>query len=541
MNYEPPPRFRVRGWLDSETFRHLLEFSDYVGRQRDLSVFQLNYDKARREGYEAGDLIREIEGLGDLVPQDDLALVKEYLLKNYSVEVAIDGGKLLIKPSKVILKDYLSDFGGRDALRYSHALKAYVGPPYLYSDVVRFLKSKGLLVVDKVDLVNKAKLPRQLNFVGELRPYQQEALDKWLGNSGRGIVVLPTGAGKTVVGVAAMAKLGVKTLIVAYTKEQVKQWGDAVRKFTDGAGLVGLYYGDEKVQAPITITTYQTAFRRAREFSDKYALLIIDEAHHLPADKFKAIAISMAAPYRMGLSATAVREDGKHEEIFPLMGGIIYQKSASELIEQGYLAPFRIVRVYVKLTPEEQKAYEELRKKYLALAGGRTFDELLEMAKKGDPTAAEALRVRAQMQEIVQQSKSKIQKVVEIASEELKKGSKIIVFTQFRKQAEEIANLLHAFLIHGELDKDARLRALEGFKRAPSGVLVVTTVGDEGLDIPDANVGIYVSGTGSRRQFVQRLGRLLRPAPGKVATLYEVVASGTSELIQSRKRREALE
>jgi len=129
---------------------------------------------------------------------------------------------------------------------------------------------------------------------------------------------------------------------------------------------------------------------------------------------------------------------------------------------------------------------------------------------------------------------------VDLARQELEKGSKIIIFTQFKRQAEEIAEKLGAFLIHGDIDKDKRLRALEAFKRAKSGVLVVTSAGDEGLDIPDANVGILVSGTGSRRQFIQRLGRLLRPGPGKTAVLYEIVVSGTSEVAQSRRRREAL-
>jgi len=197
-------------------------------------------------------------------------------------------------------------------------------------------------------------------------------------------------------------------------------------------------------------------------------------------------------------------------------------------------------RIKVQLTPDEKRVYEELRKKYQLLARGRRFQELVEDAKKGDKDAVEALRIHAEMRNIVNYSEAKLRKVEELVKEELSKGCKIIVFTQYKGQAEEIARRVGGLLLHGDLSESERDRVLKAFKAARSGVLVVTTVGDEGLDIPDANVGILVSGTSSRRQFIQRLGRLLRPAPGKVAVLYEIVTSGTSEEYQARKRRELL-
>ena len=284
------------------------------------------------------------------------------------------------------------------------------------------------------------------------------------------------------------------------------------------------------------MTTYQTAYRSINRLSRLFKLVIFDEAHHLPADKFKALALGMPAPDRLGLSATMEREDGKHEEIFPLIGGIIYHTTPGELTRKGYLAPFVIKRVKVDLTREERRKYEDLRKRFLALSRGRTFDKLLEDASRGDESAIQALKIHADMRSIVQESKAKLDKVVEIAREELAKDSKIIVFTQYKKQAEEIAKRLGALLLHGDLPRQKREEALRRFKESSNGILVVTTVGDEGIDIPDANVGILVSGTGSRRQFIQRLGRLLRPGKDKKAVFYEVVAARTSEEYQSRKR-----
>jgi len=240
----------------------------------------------------------------------------------------------------------------------------------------------------------------------------------------------------------------------------------------------------------------------------------------------------------MGLSATPIREDGKHEELFPLLGGIVYYRSPAELAKMGYLAHYKIYTIKVRLTREEKKLFEDLRKQYRSLIGYSSFQEVLEAAKRGNEQAKKALRIHSQMRMLMARSKAKIDKAVEIAKRELSRGSKIIVFTQYVDQAKTISKALNAYLLTGEVPVDERKRVLRDFREATSGVLVVTTVGDEGLDIPDANVGIIVSGTGSRRQFIQRLGRLLRPKGGDVeARLYEIVLERTPEEAQARKRK----
>ncbi len=529
-------RFRIKGWLDNDTYGELLNFSNYLGRYQGTSIFEINEEKMRLNGYSPIDVIEKLRDLERNAFVEDIKAIENHFKENLSIKIDYDGKHILLS-SKVYLKQYLSDFYAKG--KYDSSKKSYIFEPYLYVDLKKYLMSRGFIIEDRTNIFLNSKLPRELSFNGILRDYQEEAVKKWSEN-GKGVIVLPTGSGKTIIAIRAIAKLGVNTLIVVYTKEHIKQWSNAIKKFTDAGSLVGEFYGEDKNIRPITVTTYQSAFRNVTIFSRKFKFLIFDEAHHLPAEKFKAIAIGMPSPFRMGLSAIAVREDGKENEIFPLIGGIVYQKSPGELSEKGYLAPYIIRRVRVDLNKEDMKKYDELKKQYIVFSKGRRFDEILEAAKRGDRNAINALRLKAQMQHIVQNSEAKINKVIEIAKNELSRGSKIIIFTQYKEQAETIANKLGAFLIHGGIEEKMRINALEGFKNAKSAILVITTVGDEGLDIPDANIGIFVSGTGSRRQFIQRLGRLLRPMPGKKSILYEIVASRTSEEAQSRKRRNAL-
>ncbi len=532
----PRIRIRVRGWLSDDEYRSIRLFARYLGRYDGFAVFEFDPVLASKNNLTPKDIIAIASSIESIV-DEDLEALKDLLEESVKVRIYFGEDGWLRVSSRVYLKDLLWKTG--ISLPYSREERAYRAPPYLYRRLVQLFQREGLVVDDEVGLLgSSAKLPRTITFKGELRPYQEEALQKWRENENLGIIALPTGAGKTVIAIAAIAELGVRTLVVVYTKEQVRQWIEAIRKFTDAGGLVGAYYGDEKRLAPITVTTYQTAYRKVSLFTRYFAFAVFDEAHHLPADKFRAIAIGLAAPYRMGLSATIEREDGKHEEIFPLLGGVVYYSTPGELIRQGYLATYKIVTRKVELEPDEKKKYEALRRRFMALSRGRTFNELLEAARRGDRDAIEALRVHKEMIRIIQYSKAKLREAERIIRDELRKGSKIIVFTQYRAQAEEIARRVQGLLLHGGIDKRRRQRVLEEFRRRPSGVLVVTTVGDEGLDIPDANVGVFLSGTGSPRQFIQRLGRLLRPKPGNnTAVLYEVVVAGTSEEYQSRKRR----
>ncbi len=533
-----PPKFKVRGWISSEDFRKLLSFSDYLGRESGYSIFVISKNKLLGKGLSPDEVLEVLEDVGGVYGEDLMRYVESLTTSQRGeATISFDGDRIWVKFSNFLgdlFKEKLSDL-----LHYDKSSKMFYTFPMNYPDLLRKLKELSFRVIDLTGFrMGEPLANASINFTGELRDYQREALDRWIRNSFKGIVALPTGSGKTVIGVAALAEKSVKSLIIVYTKEQMMQWKRAILNFTSAhESLIGLYYSKEKRIAPITLATYQTAYRYMNKLAPHYSLLIIDEVHHLPAEKFRYIASASPALYRLGLSATPYREDGGHTYLFPLMGDVIYYKSPSELAEKGYLARYKVITVKVDLTPEEKKEYLKLREQFRSYSGLRPFDEIVKAAKKGDYRAINALRVHSRMTQIFQKSESKLRKVREIVLRELLSGKKIIVFAHYVDLAKKIADDVGGYLLTGETPDRERRVILDGFRRAEKGVLVVTTVGDEGLDIPDASVGILVAGTGSRRQFIQRLGRLLRPGTGKEAILYEIVAKGTVEEGQARKRK----
>ena len=531
------PRFYLKGWVSSDTFKKLLKIADYLGREKGLTVFKLSRNKILNKGFTVDDVIDILES-GGAVYSDEVIEFLDSLKKSLSNSVALsfDGSRIYAKFSTYLGELYREGF--KNLLSYDKSQRLFYTYPHRYADLIKRLQELNFSITDLTGFTINKKLSMKLEFTGHLRDYQEEAIDQWLRNGGKGIIALPTGSGKTVIGVAAIAKVSLKTLIIVYTKEQLLQWRRSLMEFTDAEEtMVGLYYSKEKRISDITLATYQTAYKYIHKISPYFNFLLIDEVHHLPAEKFKRIAMGSPAAYRLGLSATPYREDGKHVYLFPLMGGVIYYITPSELARKGYLAPYKVVTVKVSLSKDEMVKYEELRNLFKRYMFFGSFDELVKEAQKGNLMAIKALRIHSRMLQIIQKSKAKLVKVKEIVDKELSSRKKIIIFAHYVEVAKAIAKLVNGYLLTGSVKDEERKRIIERFKKSETGVLVVTTVGDEGLDIPDASVGILVAGTGSRRQFIQRLGRLLRPGEGKEAILYEVVAKGTSEEGQARKRK----
>ncbi len=530
-------KVKVKSWLDEDDFRKTLRFADYLGRKEGYSIFRISKSKALANNLAPDDILDILDQLGFEYSPELPTYLDKLLSKLGKAVISYDGSKLAVK-FDTFLGSKLHDTPLRNILKYSRKERIFLTEPYKYYELKKILSSLGFNIEDLTGFATVLELPKSIEFRGTLRDYQKEALIAWIKNDYKGVIALPTGSGKTVVAIAALANVNLRALIVAFTKEQLYQWKRALIDFTNiDEAYIGMYFSEEKRIAPITLTTYQTAFRHTNKLAPYFGLLVIDEVHHLPADKFRHIAVSLPAPRRLGLSATPYREDGKHLELFPLMGGIVYSKTPQELAELGYLASYEVVTIKVSLKPNERKKYLELRRKYRRLINGADFNEVLEAARRGDRRAIEALRIHNEIKQLVQKSEAKFDKTIKMIKDELKRGAKIIVFAHYVDLAKKIAEAVRGYLLTGETDNRRRRLILETFRSIHSGVLVVTTVGDEGLDIPDANVGILVAGTGSRRQFIQRLGRLLRPQPGKKAILYEIIVKGTSEELHSRKRK----
>ena len=347
----------------------------------------------------------------------------------------------------------------------------------------------------------------------KLRPYQQMASDNfWSGGSG--VVVLPCGAGKTLVGAAAMATGSTTTLILVTNTVAARQWKDELLKRTSlTADEIGEYSGAVKEVRPVTIATYQVLTTKRGglyphlELVDghDWGLIIYDEVHLLPAPIFRMTA-DLQARRRLGLTATLVREDGREGEVFSLIGPKRYDAPWKDIESQGYIAPADCVEVRVDLPKDERVAY--------------------------------AMADDADKYRLCATSESKTHVVEQLVARHA--GEQLLVIGQYIDQLDELAGALDAPLIKGETTVNERQRLFEEFRSGSLDLLVVSKVANFSIDLPDATVAVQVSGTfGSRQEEAQRLGRLLRPkSAGQTARFYTIVSRDTvdAEFAQNRQR-----
>lgn len=414
-----------------------------------------------------------------------------------------------------------------------------------YTNIINYLNESGINYDDNVlDLLPSPHL-QAANL--SLREYQEEALKRWTKSGMRGSIVLPTGSGKTVIGIKAIEKLNSSAIVIVPTLDLMNQWTQVIEKYFVNAKIGKLGGGTDDIQA-ITVATYDSAYIRAANIGNKFSLIIFDEVHHLAAPGFRSIAEQMAAPYRLGLTATIEREDDLHKDFPKLIGGgVVYQVNPSELAKNKHLATYEVERRQVKMTPEEQQEYEKnfgtyqacLKRLGIRMQYAGAFRRLIMMSGRSK-VAREALLARNKAMDIALNSKSKIEELREILAEH--KGKKTIIFTQHNSLVYEISDKFLIPFITYRTGKEERKDALEGFRQGRYLALVTSKVLDEGVDVPDAELGIIVSGTGSGREFIQRLGRLLRPKKdtNKKAKLIEIISSETREIGSSIKRKNAL-
>jgi superfamily II DNA or RNA helicase len=354
------------------------------------------------------------------------------------------------------------------------------------------------------------------------------------------VLELPTGSGKTVVGLAAMAAVDGAAVVVVPTLDLLEQWRRELER--EFGGPVGQLGGGQQRVAGLTVATYDSAYLRADDVGDRFELAVFDEVHHLGAEGYREIARLLAAPARLGLTATFERPDGGHEAVRDLVGDVVTRLDPEDLAGE-HLAPYDVRRVSVELTEDERAEYEQKQGQftdYLArsnvdMQSGADYQKLV-MRSGSDPAAREALLAKQRAREIVYNSDAKLDALATILDDH--RGDRVIVFTAHNDLAYRVAERFLLPAITHHTGTTERRRVLDRFRSGEYDRVVSSNVLDEGVDVPDANVAVVLSGSGSEREFTQRLGRVLRPSADRErALLYEVVADETAEENVARRRR----
>ncbi|WP_101297330.1 DEAD/DEAH box helicase [Halegenticoccus soli] len=413
-------------------------------------------------------------------------------------------------------------------------------PAHRYADLRDALDERGVAYDDRVLSSAAAAADLDLETTYELRPYQREALDAWRDNGDRGVIELPTGSGKTVVAIGATAALSTPTLVVVPTIDLLDQWGRELE--AEFGAPIGRFGGGEQRQERITVSTYDSAYLRADEVGGDFGLVVFDEVHHLGGEGYRDIARLLAAPARMGLTATFERPDGAHEVVSELVGPRVYRASADDLAGT-HLADYDIKHIEVELTDEERARYEEaqgtfvdyLRTSNITFRSGSDYQELVKRSGT-DPRAREALLAKQRAREVMMNSDNKVSELERILDRH--RDDRVIVFTAHTDLVYRLSERFLIPAVTNETSAPERREILSRFRDGTYSRVVSANVLDEGVDVPDANVAVVLSGSGSEREFTQRLGRVLRPKDdGGRALLYELVSRETAEERVAARRR----
>ena len=413
-------------------------------------------------------------------------------------------------------------------------------PAHHYVRVVSRLRLQGFCLVDKV--AEQARRDVYSWTVPDLRPYQQDALDAWVAFHRRGVIALPTGSGKTRIALAAMAASRSAALLLCPTRALLAQWKHEIQAWYRGPiGVVG--DGECQVEN-VTVMTFESAYRRLDQMAARFGMVVVDEVHHF-ANGLRSEALEMCpAPMRLGLTATPPAPcSGGDQQLCALVGPIVFELGVTDLMGT-HLARCAFERMLVVLEPEERADYERQ---------SRRFNEMRRALARVNPdadwqTVSRAIRCSRGGRQIV----ADYHRSVDLATFPSAKRrlvtslldrhreNKALVFTAFADHAYAIAldNLVP--VITAEVGRPEREEILARFRDGRFRTLVAARVLNEGIDVPDASVAIVVGGTLGTREFRQRIGRVLRPGPGKTAMVYELVTANTIDDDRSKRRSSGL-
>jgi len=370
-----------------------------------------------------------------------------------------------------------------------------------------------------------------------LRPDQDAAIAAWVAAGRRGVIVKPTGTGKTEVALAIIARLRVSALIVAPLRDLMYQWQ---RRIRDGLGFSAGILGDGRREIwPITVTTYDSAWIHMKEMGNRFRLIVFDEAHHLPGPTLHESALDSLAPMRLGLTATPDRADGRERLLDRLIGPVAFREEIPEA-KGRTLADYSVVRVPIHLAAAEQAEFDRCSRTVRVYLAERRREEPdfqwpdLTRRARTDARARETLRAYRRKLTIMHRSAEKLRVVEDILR--LHPGEQCVIFTASNRMALDVSArfLIPALTSHS--DKHERNAVLDAFARGTIRALAACEVLNEGWDAPALKVGVVLGGEKGMKEAVQRIGRLLRRSGDRAARLYEVVVQETPDVARARRR-----
>lgn len=449
------------------------------------------------------------------------------------IQIWFEGGSLAVE-GIAGQPDWLPDFLTLDPRREGF----WVCPGIAYRSLIERLLALKIPYSDKAREYGKTVW--NLNTGRSSFPHQLESVDAWWSGGGRGVVVLPTGTGKSHVAELAISKAQRPSLIVTPTIDLMQQWArDLAKNFQTEVGMLGGGSYDIK---PITVTTYDSAYMNVERLGNKFGLLVFDECHHLPGQTYSLSALGAIAPFRLGLTATPERTDQAHENLDHLIGPIVYRREITQL-KGEFLAQYQVETLYVQLGEAERFAYETNRELY------RNFllENRIDLRQNGawgrflataacTPKGRMAFKAFRDHRTIAMAAPAKLRVLEGLLDRHV--GDRVIIFTHDNASVYKISREFFVPVITHSTKAKERKTVLERFATGEYNVVATSRVLNEGVDVPEANVAIVLSGTSTVREHVQRLGRILRKKGDKQAVLYEIITQGTLEEKTSSRRRQ---
>jgi superfamily II DNA or RNA helicase len=421
---------------------------------------------------------------------------------------------------------------------WDRRVRAYRAPARKYAVLTNWLRTAG---VRFEDIENRPRSIADAWSSIDLRPYQEAALSAWDLASRRGVVALPTGSGKTRLALAAMQRTQLSALCLVPTRVLLDQWSRAIAAVYRGP--IGCYGDGVRRPEPVTVATFEAAYRHMHEIGDRFDLVVVDEVHHFGGG-VRDEALEMAiADTRLGLTATPPRDSRAATSLSDLVGPTVFELAVADLTG-GFLASFDTMTLYLDLSSEERSAYTNLSAIFTAVYANfrRAVPEAswADFSKHAVGTAAgrRALAAWREMRRLLSFTDSKRRALRSLLARH--RDSRVLVFTADNDTAYAIARENLVMPLTCDIGRHERDDVLERFRCGDLRTLVSARVLNEGLDVPDADVAIVVGGALGEREHVQRIGRLLRPSEGKRAIAYELVTRNTAEVGQARRRRRGL-